>query len=174
MARILTLLLLLPAMVFSQEAETVVKEGAPSDLKEEKIIILKHSKIEVTADKKGGREAKYIYLRQTNHNQVVGEANEKLAEAAMEYPYGYAIASKSSYEALLKAGYKYVLDSKAYDYEHVSVQPNEGELIIFEYFLRDIANNVAYKVFELDEMKIYDSKLLIKKLNKAVRKAEAE
>lgn len=168
----LLLILLFPLALFSQEGETIIKEGAPKDIKTEKIIILKHESIKVTADKKASREAKYIHLRQTNHNKVIHEANTKLEGALLQYPHGYAISSRSAYKPLLKAGYKYVLDSQAYTYEHVSVQPNEGELIVFEYFLRDIENNIAYKVFELDEMKIYDSKLLVKKLNKAVKKVE--
>ena len=172
MKRLLYLLLVLPTIVFSQEEETTIKEGAPGDLKDQKIIIFKHEKIEVTANKKDGKEAKYLYLRQTNHNKVVDEANMKLQGAAMEYPYEYALSTKSAYEALLKAGYKYILDSRAYNYENLSTQPNEGELIVYEYFLRDMENRIAYKVFELDEMKIYDSKLMIKKLNKAIKKVE--
>ena len=170
MKRLLYLFLFLPVVVFSQEGETTIKEGAPEDLKDQKIIIFKHEKIEVTANKKEGKQAKYLYLRQTNHNKVVDEANMKLQGAALEYPYEYALSSKSAYEALLRAGYKYILDSRAYDYENLLTQPNEGELIVYEYFLRDIGNRIAYKVFELDEMQIYDSKLLIKKLNKAIKK----
>jgi len=162
----------LPSFLFAQEA--IIKEGIPKDLESSKLIILKHEKIKVTADKKVGKEAKYLYLRQTNHNQITDEANEKLLGAAMEYPYEYALATRSSYEPLLKAGYKYVLDSQAYEYDNLYEQPKEGELIIYEYFIRDIENNIAYKVFELDEMQIYDSKALIKKLNKAIHKARTK
>lgn len=172
MKHLLYFLILVPSFLFAQEGSVIIKEGVPKDLEASKLILLKHEKIQVTANKKDGKEAKYLYLRQSNHNQVVEEANAKLLGAAMEYPYGYALATRSSYEPLLKAGYKYVLDSQAYEYENLYSQPNEGELIIYEYFIRDIENNIAYKVFELDEMKIYDSKLLIKKLNRAVHKAE--
>jgi len=165
---ILALVFTLPFMSFAQEMKVV--EGLPPDLEKSKIIFFKHEKIKITADKKSGSEGKYLHERQTNHNKVIQEANQKLNIATFDYPYDYAISSKSVYKPLLKAGYKYILDSKAYSYENLKTQPNEGELIIYEYFIIDPVKKKAYKVFELDEMKIYDSKLMIKKLSKAIKK----
>jgi len=51
-------------------------------------------------------------------------------------------------------------------------QPPEDELLVFKYFIFDMQNNIAYEVFRLDEMKVYDFKLVIKKLNKAIKAAE--
>lgn len=167
MKKIVFFLFLAPFIALTQEH--IFVEGIPKDLENEKIIILKHEKVDVTANKKDGREAKYLYQRQTSHNKVIQEANLKLKGAALSYPYGYAIASKSTYESLLPAGYKYVLQSSAYSYDNLKSQPEEGELIVYEYFIHDVENNLAYKVFELDEMKIYDFKLIIKKLNKAIK-----
>ena len=161
-------LLSIPILVFAQKP--ILKEGVPDDLDKEKIIILKHEPIEISVDKKADKESKYIYLRQVNHNRVIEESNNKLKTAALEYPFGYAISSRSHFEPLLKAGYKYVLQSRVYKYDHLKKQPNEGELILFEYYIFDTQNNVAFKVFELDEMKVYDSKLLMKRLIKAVKK----
>ena len=158
----------LPTLLFSQDY--IIKEGVPKDLDQYKIIFFKHEKVEVTADKEDGAQGKYLYLRQTNHNEVIKEANEELEAAAMKYPLGYAISTKSAYEPLLKAGYKYILTSNAYNYDNLSKQPEEGVLIIYEYFIQDLTSNIAYKVFELDEMQIYHSKLMIKKLNNAVKK----
>lgn len=152
-------------------AQPVIKKGLPNDLDKERIIFLKHEKVEVLADKKAGKQQKYLHLRQTNHNKIIEEANDELVVAAMDYPFGYAISSLSKYESILQAGYKYVLISNSYKNEHVMVQPNEGELIVFEYFILDVEGDVAYKAFELDEMKVYDSKLLIRRLNKAIKKA---
>ncbi len=171
MSRILLFIFLLPFISLAQEDPVITKNGIPKDLAQAKIIFLQHERIKVTANKKDGKQAKYLYLRQTNHNKVILEANKELIVAAFDYPYGYAFATKSSYKALLKAGYKYVLFSNAYDYSNLMEQPNEGELLIYEYFIMDVEKRIAYKVFELDEMKIYDSKLLMKKLNKAIKKA---
>ena len=162
----------LPLISFGQDY--IIKEGVPDDLKEYKIIFFKHQKIEVTADKENGAQGEYLHLRQINHNEVVEEANEKLIAAAAEYPFGYAISTTDSYKPLVKSGYKYILTSKAYQYDNLRKQPEEDVLIIFEYFIVDITSNIAYKVFELDEMKVYDSKLMIKKLNKAIKKAYPE
>jgi len=148
----------------------VIKEGVPADLDKNKIIFLNHDKIMVTAIEDSSDQQDYLHLRQTNHNKVIKESNSKLKVAALEYPFPYVISTKSTYETLVKAGYKYLLDSRAYNYDNLKVQPTEDELIVYEYFIRDLTTNLAYKVFELDEMKIYDGKLIIKRLNKAVKK----
>lgn len=155
---------------FLNSQNTIIKEGIPDDLKENKIIFFKHQKIQVTADPEESNQSEYLHLRQINHNEVIEEANQKLKTAALDYPFDYAIATKSTFEPLLSAGYKYILDSEAYNYKNLESQPKEDVLIIYEFFIRDLVNNIAYKVFELDEMKIYDSKLMIKKLNKATKK----
>lgn len=165
-------LLCLPAFSFAQDY--ILKEGVPEDLDQYKIIFFKHEKVKVSADKEDGAQGKYLHLRQTNHNKVIEEANDELNVAAMKYPLGYAISTKSAYEPLVKAGYKYALTSSAYNYENINQQPEEGVLVIYEYFIQDLTSNVAYKVFELDEMQIYHSKLLIKKLNNAVKKKYPE
>jgi len=171
MSRIILFLLAFPLTLFSQ---TVIKEGVPKDLDQEKIIFLKHEEIEITADKKGKKADKYLYLRQSNHNNVIKEANDKLKVAALEYPFKYALSTKSKYESLLGAGYKYVFTSNVYSNDHLMGQPAEDELIVFEYFILDVKEDVAFKVFEMDEMKVYDSKLMMRKLNKEVRKAYPE
>lgn len=169
---ILLLAFLFPALSFAQDY--IIKEGVPHDLNESKIIFLSHEKIKVTAVKDSSSQQAYLHLRQTNHNDVIKEANDKLEVAALDYPFAYAISTKSSFEPLVKAGYKYLLVSRAYSYENLLVQPNEGELIIYEYFIRDLTANLVYKVFELDEMKVYDSKLMIRKLNRKVKKVFPE
>ena len=168
MKAIFALLLFIPFFSISQEPTFF--NGLPDDLDQEKIIFLEHEKIKVTADKKNGKEEKYLHLRQTNHNSVIEESNTKLKGAALQYPFKYAFATPSTYESLLKAGYRYVLQSRVYSYEHLKTQPKEGELIVFEYYIFDTQKNVAFKAFELDEMKVYDSKLLMKRLTKALRK----
>ena len=167
MKNLLFFLILLPLGAFAQE--TILMKGIPGDLEDEKIIFLEHEKVDVTADKKDSKEAKYLYLRQTNHNKVISDANIKLRGAALSYPYKYAIASPSTYEALQKAGYKYVFQSNVYKYDHLKTQPEEGELVVFTYYIFDAEKNIAYEVFELDEMKIYDFKAVIRKLNKAIK-----
>lgn len=169
---ILLFAFLLPTLSVAQDYS--IKEGVPHDLNESKIIFLSHEKIEVTAVKDSSSQQAYLHLRQTNHNDVIKEANDKLKIAALDYPFAYAISTKSSFEPLIKVGYKYLLDSRAYSYENLLVQPNEGELIIYEYFIIDLTANLAYKVFELDEMKVYDSKLMIRKLNRKVKKVFPE
>ncbi|MBL4708444.1 MAG: hypothetical protein JKY48_08415 [Flavobacteriales bacterium] len=164
---LLVSLFVLPSLLFAQEP--TYTKGIPNDLAKEKIIFLEHEKIPVTADKKDGKAAKYILLRQTNHNKVINESNLKLQGAALAYPYEYGIATPSTYPSLAKAGYKYVLRSNVYSYKHLEGQPNEDELLIFEYFIHDIENNIAYKVFQMDEMKVYDSKMMIRKLNRAIK-----
>ena len=162
------LLFSIPVLLFAQSTRIV--KGLPSDLDQEKIIFFKHDKVEITANEDGGEQDEYVHLRQTNHNKVIEEANEELTVAAMEYPFDYAISTKSKHEPLLAAGYRYILDSRVYANKHLSDQPKEDELIVFEYFIVDTQNDIAYKVFELDEMKVYDSKMLIRRLNRALKK----
>lgn len=167
MKPLLIFLLTFPVLCFTQEP--IFKDELPKDLDTEKIIFLKHEEIKIKP-LESGAASRYLHLRQSNHNKVIEESNEKLNVAALQYPFKYAISSLSSYEPLLKAGYKYVLQSRVYNYEHLQDQPKEDELIVFEYFIFDTHKNIAYKVFEMDEMKVYDSKLMIKRLNKALKK----
>lgn len=71
--------------------------------------------------------------------------------------------------SLAKAGYKYVLQSAVYKHDYLRGQPKDNELIVFEYFIYDMQNNIAYEVFRLDEMKVYDFKLVMKKLLRAIK-----
>jgi hypothetical protein len=160
-------LLFLPLVCFGQ---TTFLNGVPKDLDESKIIFLKHESIKVTADPMENKAEKYIYHRQTTHNKVIEEANQELMTAAIEFPYEYAFATQSSYKNLVPAGYKYVLISQVYKNEYLKSHPKKNELIVFEYFILDVTSDIAYKVFEMDEMKVYDSKMLIRKLLKAVKK----
>lgn len=172
MKYLLALLLTLPCSLFAQEP-TLMK-GVPEELKDEKIIFLEHEKIDLTekTEEMSRAEWKYLNLRQTNHNKVISQANEKLKAAALSYPYAYAIASPSTYESLQKAGYRYILQSNVYSYNHLKEQPKEGELLVFTYYIYDTERNIVYEIFELDEMKVYDFKTVIKKLNKAIKKEQ--
>lgn len=156
-----------PFILLGQEVQFM--DGTPPDLESEKIIFFKFEPIQVSADKDGKAQERYIHLRQTNHNKVIKEANRELTVAAMSYSNRYAITTKSRHKPLLNAGYKYVLDSRVYDNEHLHGQPKEGELIVFEYFIVDTENLLAYKVFQLDEMKVYDSKMLMRRFLKALK-----
>lgn len=168
MKKLLFLLLVLPFTILAQE--TTLVKGVPTDLDKEKIIFLKHEPVKVTARKKSKKAEKYLYERQVSHNEIIVESNEKLEGAALNYPYEYAITTPSTYLSLAKAGYKYVLQSNVYKYEHLTGQPDDNVLTVYEYFIFDMENNIAYEVFNLDEMKVYDFKLVIKKLNKAIKK----
>ncbi len=171
--RLVSILLLLLA-TYQATAQTSFKDGLPNDLDKEKLIILKHDKVKVTGDKNGKKADRYLHLRQSNHNKVLQESNKKLVVAALEYPFQYAFATKKSYKNLIPAGYKYVLISQVYENEHLKKEQTQDELIVFEYFLLNVEENIAYKVFELDEMKVYDSKLMIKRLNKKLKEQYPE
>lgn len=164
--RFLILLLLWPML---GEAQTQVLKGLPTDLDKEKIVFLQHEPLKITVNPKNSRADKYIYHRQKTHNKVIDESNQELLVAAMSYPFKYALASYTSYEKLNEAGYKYVLYSNVYKNDYLKKHPEEDELIVFEYYVMDMDNDIAYKVFEMDEMKVYDSKMLMRKLNRALK-----
>ena len=151
-------------------AQTVHLTGCPENLNKEKIIILKHEPIKITANPNDSKAQKYVFERQMTHNRVIKEANRELTVAAMKYPFNYGLATQSTYLNLAKAGYKFVLISQVYKNEYLNTHPGDQELIVFEYFIYDLEYDIAYKVFELDENKVYDSKLLIRKLNKELKK----
>lgn len=168
MQKILLLILFLPFFLSAQDY--ILEKGLPNDLNKEKVIFLKHQAIEVTYDPEEGSAEEYLHLRQINHNEVIEEANEELEKYAKGYPFEYTISNQSDYKELILKGHKYVLESKVYDYEHLNRHPEEDELIVFEYFLIDLYNGKAYKVFELDEMKVYDAKLLIRKFSRVLKR----
>jgi hypothetical protein len=165
MKQFLFILLIFPLFLIAQEP--TFKKGLPDDLDKEKIILLKHEPIELSVFERNTKSSKYILRRQENHNEIIEQSNLKLKGAALEYPFEYAITTPSTYLSLAKAGYKYVLQSSVYTYKHLKQQPSE--LIVFEYFIYDMQNNIAYEVFRIDEMKVYDFKLIMRKLNKAIQ-----
>ena len=162
-----SLLILLIFPLFLTAQEPTFKKGLPEDLDREKIILLEHEPIELSIFEKKTKSSKYILRRQKNHNEIIEQSNLKLKDAALEYPFEYTITTPSTYLPLAKAGYKYVLQSSLYTYRHLKQQPIE--LIVFEYFIYDMQNNIAYEVFRIDEMKVYDFKLIMRKLNKAIK-----
>jgi len=162
-----SLLILLIFPLFLTAQEPTFKKGLPEDLDREKIILLEHEPIELSIFEKKTKSSKYILRKQKNHNQIIQQSNLKLKDAALEYPFEYAITTPSTYLSLAKAGYKYVLQSSVYTYKHLKQQPLE--LIVFEYFIYDMQNNIAYEVFRIDEMKVYDFKLIMRKLNKVIK-----
>ena len=113
-----------------------------------------------------------MYGRQNNHNEVIKQSNWKLKGTALQYPYEYTITTPSTYLSIPKAVYKYVLQSAVYKYDQLKGQPTDNELVVYEYCIYDMGNNIAYEVFRIDEMKVYDFKLIIKKLNKAIKAAK--
>ena len=165
MKQLLSILLIFPLFLTAQEP--TFKKGLPEDLDREKIILLEHEPIELSIFEKKTKSSKYILRRQKNHNEIIEQSNLKLKDAALEYPFEYTITTPSTYLPLAKAGYKYVLQSSVYTYKHLKQQPLE--LIVFEYFIYDMQNNIAYEVFRIDEMKVYDFKLIMRKLNKAIK-----
>ena len=165
MKQLLLILLIFPLFLTAQEP--TFKKGLPDDLDKEKIILLEHEPVKLSIFEKNTKSSKYILRRQRNHNKIIEQSNLKLKGAALKYPFDYAITTPSTYLSLAKAGYKYVLQSSVYTYNHLEQQPSE--LIVFEYFIYDMQNNIAYEVFRIDEMKVYDFKLIMKKLNKAIK-----
>ena len=165
MKQLLFVLLIFPLFLIAQEP--TFKKGIPDDLDEEKIILLEHEPIELSIFERKTKSSKYILRRQRNHNKIIEQSNLKLKGAALEYPFEYAITTPSTYLSLAKAGYKYVLQSSVYTYKHLKQQPSE--LTVFEYYIYDMRNNIAYEVFQIDEMEVYDFKLVIKKVNKAIK-----
>jgi hypothetical protein len=168
MGKIWLFILMLPFLLSAQDF--ILEEGLPDDLNQEKVIFLKHQAIEVTFDPEKGSAEEYLHLRQINHNEVIEEANNELEEFAKRYPFEYTVSNQSDYKELVLKGYKYVLQSEVYDYDYLYRHPEEDELIVFEYFLIDLYNGKAYKVFELDEMKVYDAKLLIRRFSRKLKR----
>ena len=166
---ILISILLTPFLV---NAQVEIINGVPEDITDSKIIFLRHEKIEIGTDEENEAAKEYIILSQNTHNEATEEYNKNLDIASKQYPYSHTISSPSAYLSLKDQGYKYVLDSELFKYEHLRSQPEEDALIVFEYYLRDLTSEKLYAVFEIDEMMVYDAKLVIKKLNKALEKSQ--
>ena len=167
-AVVLSCILFCSSQMFGQDE---IKKGVPEDLDKEKIIILMHEKVEVGSANENQSTANYVVRRQENHNTVSDEFNQKLNKAfESKYPFDYVLAYPSEMDQFFDQGYKYVLYSNVYSYEHLKDQPNEGELIVFTYVIKDRSKTVVYEVFELDEMKVYDANMILKKLNREAKK----
>ncbi len=166
----LVIAIFLSPLLISAQVEII--KGIPEDIETSKIIFLEHEKIEIGTDEENEAAKEYVLLRQKTHNEVIIEYNKQLEFAAKQYPYDYTISTPSEYLSLKDKGYKYVLDSELFKYKHLKNQPEEDALIVFEYYLRDLSSDKLYSIFELDEMKVYDPKLIVKKLNKALDKSQ--
>lgn len=152
--------------LWSQEA--ISMDGLPEGLKTEKLIILKHESIEIGTEEEDEKSKKYVLQRQENHNKVLAEFNTELEAASSSYPFESSLAFPSEIKSM-SSNYRYVLYSSVYEYEFLKSQPKEGELIIFSYFIKDTNTGTMYPLFEMDEMKIYDAKMMMKKLKKKIK-----
>jgi hypothetical protein len=164
---IILLIVLLAPLLLSAQREY---QGLPDDLDEHKLILLNYEPINISEEKPEGEEQKYIQTRKKLHNKAVDQANEYLRTSAIEYPFKYAIAGHSSYEKLVGAGYKYVLESNCFDNERLMKSPESGILLVYDFYIKDLTTGDIYILFHLDEMKVYDYRLIMKKLNKLVKK----
>lgn len=162
-------ILVLIVLPFIAAAQREYK-GLPDDLDKNKIIFLNYEPINISDGKPKGEEEKYIYTRKKQHNKAVEQANEYLKTAAIDYPFNYAIAGHSTYENLVSAGYKYVLECNSFDNERLMTSPESGVLLIYDFYIKDLTTGDVYVLFDLDEMKVYDYRLIMKKLNKLVNK----
>ncbi len=164
------LLLFLASPIGMLAQEKIINEGVPADLDKETLIILKHEAIEVGTEEESESTRKYVIRRQENHNRVLLEFNAELEEAAEKlYPFQYILAFPSEIDSLMKNGHKYVLYSNAYVYDYLKGQPVEGELIVFGYYIKNQTGNEVFQTFELDEMKIYDAKMIMRKLRRDLK-----
>ncbi len=162
----LSFLSFLSISVFAQKEYN----GLPDDLREQKIIFLNYEPINIPEERPKGEVEKYIFTRKKQHNRAAEQANNYLRTSAIEYPFKYAIAGHDSYTKLVGAGYKYVLESNSFDNERLMESPESGILLIYDFYIKDLTTGDIYLLFKLDEMKVYDYRLIIKKLNKLVKK----
>lgn len=155
---------------FSLLAQKIITDSIPSDLAEEKVIFLKFDKVNLSEIDSTDKGNPYVLERQQRHNNIIEGVNADFEIQAKEYINPYKFSTLKKYKQAEFADCKYVLISRAYDNKHLVDHPEEDILIVFEYFLLDKQNMIAYKMFELDEMKVYDNKLIIKKFNKRISK----
>lgn len=145
-------------------------KGLPDDLNDQKIIFLNYEPISISDENAKGDVEKYILTRKKQHNKATEQANDYLKVAAINYPFKYALASHSSYENLVSAGYKYVLECNSFDNERLMTSPESGVLLIYDFYIKDLTTGDIYILFHLDEMKVYDYRLIMKKLIKLTNK----
>ena len=136
----------------------------------EKIIFIKYEPINISDEEAVSEEDIHILTRKKQHNLATEQANEYLQTAAIDYPFDYALAAHSSYESLIPAGYKYVLECNSFDNERLMKSPESGILLIYDFHIKDLTTGDIYLLFELDEMKVYDYRLIMKKLLKLTSK----
>jgi hypothetical protein len=148
--------------------DMISKEGIPDQLKSEKLIFLKHESIAVGTEEEDENSKKYVILRQENHNKVLKEFNAELEAAVSHYPFESILAFPSELKSMASEN-RYVLYSSVYEYEFLKSQPKEGELIVFSYFIKDNETGKMYPLFEMDEMKIYDAKMMMKRLKRKLK-----
>lgn len=146
-------------------------KGIPEDLAQEKIIFLNYEPINISDERPRSKEDRYIRERKEQHNMAAEQANDYLRTSALDYPYKYAIANHSTYKNLVEAGYKYVLECNCFNNERLMKSPESGVLLIYDFYIKDLTTGDIYLLFDLDEMKVYDYRLVMKKLNKLVNKS---
>ena len=145
-------------------------EELPKDLNTSKVIFLRYDSVTVDAKDK---TAKYY---QQKHNRNVPAANKELAEAAKKYPFEYTIASRKNLDNLKSKGYKYVMDSEAFqnmsvgfrqDYNIISYGETRTKTAVsyhYKLYFKDMEKNVAYIISEkLTENQLYFPKYVMNK-----------
>ena len=157
------------------EGELKFVDGLPDDLNKSKVIFLKYDMVTVDA-----KDKQAVYY-QKRHNKNVPDANKELIEAAKKYPFEYIIASRKDIEKLKGEGYKYVLDSEAFqnmsrgfrqDESHSSTTTKTITANYYYLYFEEIGKNTAYVVSDkLSENQLYFPKyvmnnMVLKKVNK--------
>ncbi len=148
-------------------AQTELK-GLPDDLENNKIIFLSYNPVSVDKSAATTKEEKYIALRKEKHNDATKQANEYLKMSALDYPFRYALGNVDRYLPLVNAGYKYVLECNCFHNDRLNYQPEADVLLQYDFYVRNLTNNDVYFLFKLDEMKIYDYRLIMRKFNNLV------
>mgnify|MGYP003660494319 CR=1 FL=1 len=132
---------LLLLISFCSHAQKEYK-GIPEDLAQEKIIFLNYEPINISDERPRSKEDRYIRDRKEQHNMAAEQA-----------------------------GYKYVLECNCFNNERLTKSPESGVLLIYDFYIKDLTTGDIYLLFDLDEMKVYDYRLIMKKLNKLVNKS---
>lgn len=143
-------------------------KGLPADLNKSKIIFLSYNPVSFDKSSAITKEEKYIALRKENHNSATKQANEYLKMAALNYPFRYALGNADRYLPLVNAGYKYVLECNCFHNDRLNYQPESDVLLEYDFYIRNLTNDDVYFLFKLDEMKIYDYRLIMRKFNNLV------
>lgn len=144
----------------------------PEDLNTSKIIFLEFTPTPVSNEKPGGFSENQLWKMHKRRNEEMPESNKELNEEAKNYPFEYVICKRTEIDTYKSKGYKYLLDCGLFQGIDSGENMYAGykKQVYSELYIINLETGDKHRVMDVTDTFVFKYKLIMKTLNKEVRK----